>query len=388
MSEDNPRNITENSRFLTGKSLEVRPGREYDQKGSIRAMYHKSVTEIHKVPLKDGTVKTVKVRFVLHFHYWSVFRYSPYFWNKSVRGSALKERKRFVWYDVFVDGSKEPVGAVSSYITDERIDSLLYRYFNRSTWDSLTIEGTVRAHNPVSVKIDGTVRTNDKVGKQPYIHIPESVVSELDLHVDDLVDIHVTNRDGITATRRYHISKANKTAILPLSKFRKLGVVSDPLTKAPVVKSVPKCGRSEDGDTDPCSFEGGIIAQIEGEPMTMVYRIPKRIASANGIDHEHILEYTRFIEIGDGVKVTVTPVLDASRFFLNRETLLKIASVRRVDRRVYASDLAKAKERGYNNVMDIRKAWLDDDPLPESITDAMPDSEDGQGWIETPDGDE
>lgn len=385
MVVSNSRNFKENELFLTGKPFDINKEHPYDQTKTIESMYRKSKTQEYTIPKIDGSTVKIKVRYVRKWFYWSAFGESSYFWNISARGKEVRERKRFVYYLVYVDGSKNPIGAVSSYITDERLDSLFYRYINKSSFEPVTITGTVRAHNMTSINQLGKPVTSSTVGKQPYLSIPDKIVESLDLHVDDLINITVTNSDGYTVTRRYHISKTNKTAVIPLSKFRRLGVTIDPITGMPTIRAVPK-GR--DCDPEPFTFEYGIIDQENKQEMTFIYMIPKKTALKNNLQTENIQVYSHFIEIGDTVTVHIEPVTDATRFFFNIETLMKIRSVRRRDELIYSAELNKAEEDGDTERIQYLKSQWFPCSEPDDKDLCIPVSETVQKWIDTDNTDE
>lgn len=373
----NTRNFQENSLFLTGRPLEVDPDRPHDQTRSIKAMYHKSVTKVYRV-LIGGVERPVKVRFLFRWFYWSAYLDSPYFWNTSARGREIQERNRFVYYLVYTEDSNDPIGSVTSYVTEERITSLLYRYYNKTPFEPVSFTGSVRANGVSRIHDSGTDYKSDK---QIYVHIPEKTVSALDLHVDDLLDVSVTNKDGYTVVRRYHISMSNKTAIIPLSKFRRLGITTDPLTDNPTIRAIPKGSKI---NPDQYTYEGGIVSQSNGNPLQMVYKIPKKTAMEHGKPSECIQEYTRFIEVGDTVTVTISPVSDATRYFFHVGTLSKILSVRDTDRRTVSrllEDTEDEDEQARIRSRMINTATPTEDDL------KVPESETVQGWIQTEDED-
>ena len=141
--------------------------------------------------------------------------------KKTVRWSDLPDspdyKKLFVYYDIIRTRDHAVIGRITKYTTDERLDSLLYRYYNRDHMRPFEFSARIymsgSADDPDST--EGAVKT-------PYVIIPPDIISNADARVDDEIEMTVTGPDGYSNTQRYHISKMSRSYIMPLTQFKRL----------------------------------------------------------------------------------------------------------------------------------------------------------------------
>lgn len=139
----------------------------------------------------------------------------------------------FVYFDVKHRHTKgtETIGRITEYTTEDRLTSMIYRYYHPGHAQPFTISG--------QVKFTGG-KEGSGVSRMPYLDIPDEFVEAYDLHVDDEISATVTCMD-LTYTFSYHLSQKGlyvtdggdtetRRLILPLTQIKRLVVVEDPTT--------------------------------------------------------------------------------------------------------------------------------------------------------------
>lgn len=159
-----------------------------------------------------------------------------------------KYNKWFIYYEIVrIDGRGTSVlGRITEYTTPERVDSFFYRLNNPDHLKPFSFRAPVR----FSGRSESAIGKGATDTKTAYVTIPPEVVETYDIHVDDEIEITVTNADGFTHTGVYHVSKMNRnersqrkdgesclpSLIIPLTQFKRGAVVDfpeDPVTHDP-----------------------------------------------------------------------------------------------------------------------------------------------------------
>ncbi len=133
----------------------------------------------------------------------------------------------FVYFDVKhkSNSGTDTIGRVTEYTTEDRLASMIYRYYNPDHAKPCTFSGTVSA-------ISGR-----KGSKMFYLQIPQFYIEACDLKVDDEVRVNLTCM-GLSYTFFYHLSQTGyfphvgeapqRLLILPLTQVKRLVAVDDP----------------------------------------------------------------------------------------------------------------------------------------------------------------
>lgn len=148
--------------------------------------------------------------------------------------------------------TNETIGRITEYTTEERLSSMIYRHYNPEHARPCSWEGMVKfsGEAPEPGKKSQAVR-------MPYIEIPDSVINDSGLCVDDEILITITNERGDSFTDLYHVSNmglyglreeglpngiSKRRLIVPLTKFKRAVVLEDspelPEIKEPYVRFV------------------------------------------------------------------------------------------------------------------------------------------------------
>lgn len=132
----------------------------------------------------------------------------------------------FVYFEVkrFSTSGTEFIGRITEYTTEDRLTSLIFRYLHPEHARPCTFEGMVL----FSGGAEGS-----GVSRMPYVEIPDKIIDEAGLMVDDEVQFTLTSM-GDTYTGHYHLSNMGlyrgldgpKTRlILPLTQVKRLVIV-------------------------------------------------------------------------------------------------------------------------------------------------------------------
>lgn len=243
--------------------------------------------------------------------------------------------RSFVYYQLSRRTNKntEQIGRITTYTTEERLQSLLYRYYNPGHALGLSFHGRVRlsgsAEDP-EAEITPEDRAEGLPSKMPYITIPADDVIKCNLRVDDEISYTIVNPQGERYTERYHLSTTAKpldgstrSLILPLTRIKRLVMFDDGTGRARYIKKVDFDRHTEDIQ--------------KGRPLTI--DIPHY---KNGkVDHIETVPVHRFINEGDEVAVTISPEEWSKNEFMDRlgrfdfviNTLKLIESKRRAEAR-------------------------------------------------------
>lgn len=144
---------------------------------------------------------------------------------------AKPKPREFVYFEVKrrYSGGTETIGRITEYTTEDRLTSMIYRYYHPEHAQPFTFSGTVLFSGGLPKR--GTSR-------MPYVEIPDSYVEACNLHVDDEVHVEITCM-GLTYSFDYHLSQMglyvsdggashSRRMILPLTLVKRLVVVEDP----------------------------------------------------------------------------------------------------------------------------------------------------------------
>lgn len=242
---------------------------------------------------------------------------------------------KFVYYQLSrrTNKSTEQIGRITTYTTEERLNSLLYRYYNPGHALGLSFHGRVRlsgsAEDP-EAEITAEALADGLPSKMPYVTIPADDVLKCDLRVDDEISYTIVNPGGERYTERYHLSTTAKpldgstrSLILPLTRIKRLVMFDDGTGRARYIKKADYDRHTEDIQKGRALFieiphyKNGKVVNIETVPVH------------------------RFINEGDEVAVTISPEEWSYNEFMDRlgrfdfviNTLKLIESKRRAEAR-------------------------------------------------------
>lgn len=214
---------------------------------------------------------------------------------------------KFVYYQLSRRSSKgtEQIGRITTYTTEDRLRSLLYRYFNPGHARGLSFYGRVRLSGSAEdLPQDPTEKLPSKM---PYVVVPADDVIKCDLRVDDEISYTIINAEGESYTEKYHLSQtatpldgSTRSLILPLTRIKRLVMFDDGTGRAKYIKK-------EEYDRHTRALE-------KGKPLTIEIEHYK-----NGkVDSVEIIPVHRFINEGDDVAVTITPEEWTKNEFMDR----------------------------------------------------------------------
>lgn len=166
--------------------------------------------------------------------------------DKARKGEEV-QTVDFVYFVVRQINKKtnETIGRITEYTTEERLSSMIYRYYNPEHARPCSWEGMVKfsGEAPEPGKKAEAVR-------MPYVEVPDSVINDSGLVVDDEILITITNERGDSFTDLYHVSNmglygmreeglpngiSKRRLIIPLTKFKR-AVVLEPSEDLPKIK--------------------------------------------------------------------------------------------------------------------------------------------------------
>lgn len=166
--------------------------------------------------------------------------------DKARKGEEV-QTVNFVYFVVRQINKKtnETIGRITEYTTEERLSSMIYRYYKPEHARPCSWEGMVKfsGEAPEPGKKAEAVR-------MPYIEVPDSVINDSGLVVDDEILITITNERGDSFTDLYHVSNmglygmreeglpngiSKRRLIIPLTKFKR-AVVLEPSEDLPKIK--------------------------------------------------------------------------------------------------------------------------------------------------------
>lgn len=242
-----------------------------------------------------------------------------YQWKKAEYEDGKGKKKYFEYARVFrrTSEGQETIGQITEYTTEDRLKSMLYRFYNPGHASGFSFSGRVRLSG------DSEESRKEKKSKMPYVAIPSEDVSRYDLRVDDEVKITLINKHGEEYSEFYHLSltanneEENKQSlIVPLPKFKRLVVFKHPLTGVQTFRYVTKKIYTE-------HTHGLKIGETPLYPFTY---------SRNHERHLIMVPCHRFIDEGETVSVTLDPeeythhkfMSRMGRFDFARETLLTL----------------------------------------------------------------
>lgn len=174
--------------------------------------------------------------------------------RREAREGEEVETREFVYFIVRQISARgiETLGRITEYTTEERLSSMIYRYYNPGHARPCSWEGMVKfsGEAPEPGKKSQAVR-------MPYVEIPDTVINDSGLVVDDEILITITNERGDSFTDLYHVSNmglyglreegiqngiSKRRLIVPLTKFKRAVVLEDspelPEIKEPYVRFV------------------------------------------------------------------------------------------------------------------------------------------------------
>lgn len=141
---------------------------------------------------------------------------------------ARPKPHEFVYFDVKHKSNKgtETIGRVTEYTTEDRVASMIYRYYNPGHAQPCELSGIV--------KFSGGRESS----QMPYLEIPDAIAEAYDLRVDDEVTVSIECM-GLSYTFYYHLSQmglyvsdggesSHRRLILPLTQIKRLVAVDDP----------------------------------------------------------------------------------------------------------------------------------------------------------------
>lgn len=144
---------------------------------------------------------------------------------------AKPEPHEFAYFEVKRRSSSgtETIGRITEYTTEDRLSSMIYRYYHPEHAQPFTFSGTV---------LFSGGREKSGSSRMPYVEIPDSFVEACDLRVDDEVHVEITCME-LTYSFDYHLSQMglyisdggashSRRMILPLTQIKRLVVVEDP----------------------------------------------------------------------------------------------------------------------------------------------------------------
>lgn len=214
---------------------------------------------------------------------------------------------KFVYYQLSRRSNKgtEQIGRITTYTTEDRLRSLLYRYFNPDHAQGLSFYGRVRLSGSAD-EISG--EPGERLpSKMPYIVIPSDDVDKCDLRVDDEIQYTIINGAGERYTERYHLSLTAKpldgstrSLILPLTRIKRLVVFDDGTARMRYLKK-------EEYDNHTRDLENN-------KPLTIELPHYKK----GKVDSVEIIPVHRFINEGDEVSVTINPEEWTKHQFMDR----------------------------------------------------------------------
>lgn len=224
---------------------------------------------------------------------------------------SLEYNRIFSYFDIIRSSDKTLIGRVTEYTTDERLISLFYRWYHRDHLKPLDFSATVYFSGPAdSSEEEGTLT------KSPYAIIPPDIFKEADGRIDDEIRMTVTNPEGFVNTQSYHVSKMNRSYIMPLTQFKRLVFMEDP-----------------DGDPEKLPKKR-YIRQV-GENLYLV--MIKKDVYKSGMDElkkKGECPFKTFISEGDQIRVHIdpAPMRDGARCFdFAGNTLNHIDALKRVE---------------------------------------------------------
>lgn len=218
----------------------------------------------------------------------------------------------------------EQIGRMTEYQTEDRLRSLLYRYFNPGHASPLSFHARVR--------FSGSSEASGLPAKMPYIPIASGDVQKSNLWVDDEVRYTVVNSRGEQYTEKYHLSQtatpldgSTRSLILPLTRVKRLVVLDDGSGKIKYVQKTVYDQHTEDIK--------------EGRPL-FIEKPRRRRKGAEELPPE-LIPVHRFIEEGEEVALMISPEEWSKNVFMDRlgrfdfviNTLMLIESKRRAEAR-------------------------------------------------------
>ena len=243
--------------------------------------------------------------------------------------------RRFVYYQLSRRSSNktEQIGRITEYTTEDRLKSLLYRYFNPGHASGISFYGRVRLSGSAEDP-SGDTSAMDYAGrlpsKMPYVTVPADDVVKCNLRVDDEISYTIVNPRGEQFTERYHLSTTAKpedgstqSLILPLTRIKRLVMYDDGSGRSRYIKKTEYDQHTEDLKKGRPLFTE--IPHYKKGEISTVERVPVH----------------RFINDGDEISVTIAPEEYTKHEFMDRRgrfdfvapTLQLIAAKRRAEAR-------------------------------------------------------
>lgn len=243
----------------------------------------------------------------------------------------LGQKHQFEYYQLSRRSSDrtEQIGRITTYTNEDRLRSLLYRYFNPDHASPLSFHGRVRLSGS-SDDPEGDGASEELPARMPYVTIPASDVEKCNLWVDDEVAYTIVSPRGDKYSERYHLSLtsnptdgSSQSLILPLTRIKRLVFLDDGTGRTKYIK------KSE--------YDEHTLKIQSGEPLTIEIPHYKK----GKIDTVEVVPVHRFIEEGDEVAVMITPEEWTKHSFMDRRgrydfvinTLMLIDSKRRAEAR-------------------------------------------------------
>lgn len=217
-------------------------------------------------------------------------------------GENVKTRE-FVYFIVRQISARgiETIGRITEYTTEERLSSMIYRHYNREHASPCAWKGKVLYSGSST---DGS--------RMPYVEIPDSLIDESGLTVDDEVLITVTNERGDSHSEHYHISNMGlyvttedlsnvRRYIIPLVGFKRAVVIEPTGEEIPIHQPIRFVTSS--------TYRHHSALLSKGEPITYKFHYKGRPSKLEPKPpmKEVDLPCHRFIEEYSEVTVQLTP---------------------------------------------------------------------------------
>lgn len=163
---------------------------------------------------------------------------------KLLRGEEV-ELRDFVYFVVRqISGrTNETIGRITEYTTEERLTSMIYRFYNPEHAGPISFRARVLfSGSPEEEETPRGEKRISEASRMPYVEIPASLLDKSGLCVDDEISITITNERGDSYTDHYHVSnmglynlreeglfteEKTRRFIVPLTKFKR-AVVLEP----------------------------------------------------------------------------------------------------------------------------------------------------------------
>lgn len=238
--------------------------------------------------------------------------------SKLLAGEEV-ELRDFVYFVVRQISAKnnEMIGRITEYTTEDRLSSMIYRYYNPEHAEPISFGARVLfSGSPETEEEAPGKKRISEASRMPYVMIPDTLIDKSGLCVDDEISITITNERGDHYTDHYHISnmglynlreegllteEKTRRFIVPLTKFKRAVVLEYAEGELPI--------------RNPIKFVTGkkytehTRKLREGEPITYEFSYKGRPTKENPKPEEKTLEVPchRLIDEYSEVTVQISP---------------------------------------------------------------------------------